>query len=152
MKIKFKKLHPDAQLPTKSEGNIGWDLFVAHCSDPFNSNDHPHNLKVIPPGERRVFATGLSYEPEPGYSIVFRDRSGNAVKKGLHVLAGTIDESYRGELLVCVLNTSESQIEIRTGDRICQFVVEKEIPTEIGWADELGETDRGDKGFGSSGR
>lgn len=174
MQIKFKKLHPDAQLPTKSDGNIGWDLY--YCGDTVE----------IYPGEQKLLSTGLSWEPESGYHGLIWDRSGLAAKSNIHRLAGVIDEIYRGEIKVilrCFNNKTnkkpdpiptcdkcgnqyimygdsiplwsggyDSPITIGKGDRIAQLIIQKEIPTTVEWIEELSETERGDGGFGSTGR
>lgn len=147
IKIKFKKLHSDAQLPTKSEGNIGWDLY--YCGE---------NIQ-IKNGETKILETGISWEPPENYHGLIWDRSGLAAKHNLHTLAGVIDSTYRGEIKIILSNMcSERQFEtvgvsqIDKGDRIAQLIIQKEVPVELQLVEELSETDRGKGGFGSSGK
>jgi len=156
--IKFKKLHPDAKLPTKGDGDIGWDLYYCGEDTAFEIN------------ESILLETGISWEPPEGYHGLIWDRSGLAVKN-LHRLAGVIDQSYRGEIKVCLKHLGDQHtiiendlindrgqylsgypVYINKGDRIAQLIIQKEIPTKMEWAEEVEQTKRGAGGFGSTGR
>ena len=108
---------------------------------------------VIKPFQRLVVKTGLYISLKPGYEAQIRPRSGLALKKGITVLnsPGTIDADYRGEIGVILINLSDSDFEINTGDRIAQMIIAKHETIEWETADKLDDSVRGDKGFGSTG-
>ena len=112
--------------------------------------ENPINLKPL---ERTLVKTGLYVELEKGFEIQVRPRSGLALKKGITVLnsPGTIDADYRGEIGVILINLSKENFIINSGDRIAQLVVCKYEQPIIKLSDSLGETERGKKGFGSTG-
>lgn len=115
------------------------------CADCYSAED-----KVIYCGKRDLVKLGFALAIPDGYEVVIRPRSGNS-RKGIDVCIGTIDSSYRGELMACVVNNSDKPFEIKKGDRICQmkYQVAEQCSFEI--VDELDETERGANGFGSSG-
>tara|TARA_B100000902_G_C26609575_1_gene574416 strand:- start:75 stop:530 length:456 start_codon:yes stop_codon:yes gene_type:complete len=108
---------------------------------------------VLNAGSRTLIPTGLYLEIPPGYEVQVRPRSGLAYKRGLTVLnaPGTIDADYRGELGVLLINTSSDEQTIEPGERIAQLVISPVYRVEWLEVDELGETDRGSGGFGSTG-
>ena len=108
---------------------------------------------VLNPGSSNLIPTGLYMEIPPGYEIQVRPRSGLAFKRGLTVLnaPGTIDADYRGELGVILINTSSESQTIEPGERVAQLVVSPVYHIEWVEVDELGETERGSGGFGSTG-
>ena len=108
---------------------------------------------VIKPFQRLVVKTGLFISLKQGYEAQIRPRSGLAFKKGITVLnsPGTIDADYRGEIGVILINLSDSDFEINTGDRIAQMIIAKHETIEWEAVDKLDESVRGDKGFGSTG-
>lgn len=141
MTVKFRKTDPSATLPSYAHpGDAGMDL----CSI---------EELVIPRGERRLVRTGLAMRLPPGYEAQVRPRSGLALKKGVTVLnsPGTIDEGYRGEIGVILVNLGEDPFEVRKGDRIAQMVVAPCTRAEIVLVSELDSTERGIGGFGSTG-
>jgi len=141
MTVKFRKTDPSATLPSYAHpGDAGMDL----CSV---------EELVIPRGERRLVRTGLAMRLPPGYEAQVRPRSGLALKKGVTVLnsPGTIDEGYRGEIGVILVNLGEGPFEIRKGDRIAQMVVAPCTRAGIELVSELDSTERGAGGFGSTG-
>ncbi|MGM5483962.1 MAG: dUTP diphosphatase [Nanobdellota archaeon] len=107
--------------------------------------------KKLAPGERYAFPTGIATSFPEGYVLLYRDRSGLAAKKGLHILAGVIDSNYRGEHKVVVLNTGKEEIEINEGDRIVQALLIKLPEIDVKEVEDLDDTVRGDNGFGSGG-
>jgi dUTP pyrophosphatase len=111
------------------------------------------NPKVIAPLERTLIKTGLYVEMAKGYEIQVRPRSGLALKKGITVLnsPGTIDADYRGEIGVILINLSKEDFEINSGDRIAQLVVSKHEQPVIEEVDQISSSERGEKGFGSTG-
>ena len=78
-------------------------------------------------------------------------RSGLSVKKGLDVLAGVVDSGYRGEVMVCLYNTSDEDVEIKRGDRIAQIIFQEVPLVSLIQAEELETSQRGSNGFGSTG-
>ena len=111
------------------------------------------NPKVIAPLERTLIKTGLYVEMAKGYEIQVRPRSGLALKKGITVLnsPGTIDADYRGEIGVVLINLSKEDFEINSGDRIAQLVVCNHEQPVIEEVDQISSSERGEKGFGSTG-
>ena len=149
------KLHEKAIIPTKKDGDLGFDLHVVADDNFYNHSypGQPNDKRCILGGfKRSIFRTGLKMAIPDGYGVVFRDRSGLAAKHGIHVLGGVIDSSYRGEWLICLLNTSNRPYQIIEGDRIAQAVVIPEFSLNFKEVNELNETYRGEKGFGSSGK
>lgn len=109
---------------------------------------------VLQPLERKLIPTGLYIELPEGYEAQIRPRSGLALNEGLGLLnsPGTIDADYRGEIGVIVVNLSNNVITIRDGERICQMIIHKVEQAELVEVNELGETERGDGGFGHTGK
>ena len=108
---------------------------------------------ILKPFERKLVNTGLYAQLEKGYEIQVRPRSGLALKKGITVLnsPGTIDADYRGEIGVILINLSNDDFIINSGDRIAQLVVSKHEQPNLEQTDSLDSTIRGEKGFGSTG-
>jgi len=108
---------------------------------------------VLKPLERALIPTGLFIELPVGYEAQVRPRSGLAAKHGVTVLnsPGTIDADYRGEIKVIAVNLSNTDFTIGNGERIAQLVVAKHEQVEWVPAEELGETVRGEGGFGHTG-
>lgn len=108
---------------------------------------------ILKPLERAVVRTGLFIELPIGYEAQVRPRSGLAAKHGITVLnsPGTIDADYRGEIGVILVNLSNTDFEIKNGDRIAQMVIAKHERVHFTEVDELTDTTRGAGGFGSTG-
>lgn len=143
MKIRIKRLHPDAQLPTYAHGPLedaGMDVrSVETC--------------LLEPWEPQTVGTGLALEIPPGYEVQVRPRSGLALKHAITLpnAPATIDPGYRGELKVILLNLGKKPYKVTVGDRIAQLVVSRYEAVE--WDEsELADSQRGEGGFGSSGR
>ncbi len=109
---------------------------------------------VLKPFERKLIPTGLYIELPDGYEAQIRPRSGLAIKSGITVLnsPGTIDADYRGEIKVILINLSQEDFTIKSGDRICQMVIAKHEKAEFVEVDEISETERGAGGFGHTGK
>ena len=109
---------------------------------------------TLKPLERKLIKTGLFLEIPVGYEAQVRPRSGFALKNGVTVLnsPGTIDADYRGEVGVILINFSQENVEIHTGDRIAQLVFAKVEQAEWNEVETLSETERGAGGFGSTGK
>ena len=138
--IKIKLLNDAAKIPPKAhKSDAGWDLYASYTSQPV----YPH--------KRRLVSTDISIAIPDGYCGLIWPRSGLSVKKGIDVLAGVIDSGYRGEIKVCLLNTSDQIVHIHPGDRIAQLIIQKVEDVKFLEVDNLDDTDRGEGGFGSSG-
>lgn len=109
---------------------------------------------VLKPLERKLVPTGLFIELPKGYEAQIRPRSGLALKKGLTVLntPGTIDADYRGEIRVILINLSPEEVAIANGDRICQMIIAAHETVEWNLVEVLTETERGEGGFGHTGK
>lgn len=109
---------------------------------------------VLAPMERRLIPTGLKIQLPQGYEAQVRPRSGLALKHGISVLnsPGTVDSDYRGDIGVILINLSNTPFEIVHGERIAQLVIAKH--EQITWTpvENLDDTDRGEGGFGSTGK
>jgi dUTP pyrophosphatase len=142
MRIRVKKLHPDAVLPHYAHGpeeDAGMDLRSVE-------------RVVLSPGAAQGVPTGIAIELPAGYEAQVRPRSGMALKHSITVNFGTIDPGYRGEIRVVMFNLSPGDYVIEKGDRIAQLVVARYEPVEWEEGDALGGSRRGEGGFGSSGR
>ena len=108
---------------------------------------------ILKPFERKLVNTGLYAQLEKGYEIQVRPRSGLALKKGITVLnsPGTIDADYRGEIGVILINLSNNDFIINSGDRIAQLVISKHEIIDWKLSESLQDSKRGKKGFGSTG-
>ena len=109
---------------------------------------------MLEPGQFKLVPTGLHIELPVGYEAQVRPRSGLAYKHGVTVLnsPGTIDADYRGDVGVILINHSKIAFEVKDGERIAQLVVAKHEVIEWETTEELGSTDRGAGGFGSTGK
>ena len=105
------------------------------------------------PLERAIIPTGIFIELPSGYEAQIRPRSGLAAKKGVSLVnsPGTIDADYRGEIGVILVNLSNDSFTVERGERIAQMVIAKHEQARWIEVDQLGESERGEKGFGSTG-
>tara|TARA_R100001377_G_scaffold75971_1_gene52722 strand:- start:1225 stop:1653 length:429 start_codon:yes stop_codon:yes gene_type:complete len=137
--IKCKKLLDIASVPTRAhEHDAGWDLYSSEQTFVISS-------------KRKLVSTAISLVIPDGHVGLIWPRSGLAAKKGIDVFAGVIDSGYRGEIKVCLYNSSGINFEINKGDRIAQIIFHKLPQTEMLEVDSLDDSIRGDSGFGSSG-
>lgn len=133
-----QKLRPEAKLPfRKHDGDAAFDLS--------STEDH-----VLEPGGRWTFGTGIAAEFPHGYVALFHDRSSMGAK-GVHVLGGVIDPTYRGEWKVVLVNLSSEPVTISEGDRITQCIIQKVEGVTFEEVRALASTERGTGGFGSTG-
>ena len=109
--------------------------------------------ETIPPGERRLIPTGVRLEIPHGFEGQVRPRSGLALEYGVTVLnaPGTIDSDYRGEIGVILINHGTEPFQVSVGDRIAQLVIARHGRAEWVSVERLGETGRGEEGYGSTG-
>lgn len=142
MTLEVARLEPSALLPTRAyEGDAGLDLHAAHSA-------------TLRPGERASIGTGIAVAIPSGHAGLVLPRSGLALRHGIALVnaPGLIDEGYRGELRVLLLNTDRRQtFEIAAGDRIAQLLVVAVATLEVVEVAELGASARAARGFGSSG-
>lgn len=143
--IEVKKLTSTATIPTKNnETDAGYDLYADEDV-------------VIYPEETVLISTGVSMAIPEGWAGFIWDRSGMGVK-GVHRHAGVVDSSYRGEIKVALSNTlshenwTKNVYFVKKGDRIAQIVIQEAPHFVLQEVDSLDETERGEKGFGSSGK
>ena len=142
--LKIQKLDEKVTEPCyQTEGAAGMDLCAVL--------NEPVTLKSL---ERKLIPTGLKMELPHGYEAQVRPRSGMSIKHGITLVncVGTIDEDYRGELCVPVINLSTEEFTIQNGDRIAQMIVAPVTKAEISVVTELSDTQRGEGGFGSTGK
>lgn len=142
MTLKFKRIHPDAQIPA-----------YAHPDDAGMDLRSVEEL-VVKPGARALVRTGLVMMLPDGYEAQVRPRSGLALKRGITVLntPGTIDAGYRGEVGVILANFGETDFAVAKGDKIAQMVIAPVTrPEQVLEVDEIDATGRGADGFGSTG-
>ena len=141
MQVKVKRLSATAVVPSFARaGDAGMDL----CASA--------DVRLAP-GEWKLVPTGIAIELPAGTEAQVRPRSGLAVKHGITVLnaPGTIDEGYRGEVGVILINHGREPFDVTTGARIAQLVVMPRLSIEVVDADTLTHSERGAGGFGSSG-
>lgn len=142
IEIKFKRLTPNAKTPKKSHPyDAGFDLST--------------NIKggyILESGSYSTFTTGIAVQIPPGYYGRIADRSGNAFKYGMHVLAGVIDSGYTGELKIILINLGPNPVKIHPGDRIAQLVVTPIPLATMMEVSSLDISERGQAGFGSTGK
>ncbi len=140
--IKVLRIHPDAVIPFyATEGSAGFDFYTVE-------------EVVLEPNEVKIVKTGLKMEIPVGFELQMRPRSGVSLKTSIRLAnsPGTIDSDYRGEIGILAWNTGNSPITISKGERIAQGIL-AEVPTAF-FIDvtELSTTDRGEGGFGSTGK
>ena len=142
VEVLFTLVDPDAPVPSYAHpGDAGLDLTTRQAC-------------ALEPGERALLPTGIAIAMPAGYAAFVHPRSGLAVKHGVSLVnaPGTIDAGYRGEIQVSVINLDpRHRVEFAVGDRIAQLVIQKVEHVEFVAVDQLPGSDRGEKGFGSSG-
>jgi dUTP pyrophosphatase len=139
--LKVKLIKEDAKLPQYANpGDAGLDLFSVE-------------EKIIKPGEFALIATGICLELPPGTEAQVRPRSGLALKHGVTVLnsPGTIDEGYRGEVKVMLINHGKKEFKVEKHMRIAQMVVAPVTRMNVIEVEEISDSVRGEGGFGSTG-
>ena len=142
--LKIERLKHNKNLPEyKTEGAAGMDLCAA-IEEPI----------ILKPLERALVPTGIKIELEHGYEAQIRPRSGLSIKHGISLIncVGTIDEDYRGEVCVPVVNLSNETYSIQPQERIAQMIIARVEQAKIEVVTQLTETVRGAGGFGSTGK
>jgi dUTP pyrophosphatase len=138
--MQVKRLSANAVLPHKAHaGDLGYDLFTNEGAAVF-------------PNETKIVKTGIAIQFPEGYGAFIKDRSSVATKKGLHTVAGVIDNGYIGEICVALHNGTDSLVHITPGEKIAQLVLIPTVNFEVTEVDEVVSADqRGVGGFGSTG-
>ena len=141
--LPIKRLDTSIELPSYAyTGDAGLDIRASEDCE-------------IAPFERKLIHTGLAIALPDGFAGFMQPRSGLAIREGFTIVntPGLIDAHYRGELMIIAINLdSTNTIQIKRGDRIAQLVIQRVPEVNLVEVDELDETDRGQKGFGSSGK
>ena len=140
MNIQCKKIHNDAKVPEYAHAHdAGMDLFALE-------------EVIVPRGEIRKIGTGIALEIPEGYVGLCFDKSGLSMNHGIKVLGGVIDAGYRGEIVVGVINLGSQDHVFKKHDKVTQLLIQPVIRGIIVETDELSDTDRGARGFGSTGK
>jgi dUTP pyrophosphatase len=138
--VKVRRVDDAAKFPTKANlTDAGFDLYSVE------------NI-IIAPQSRKTIRTGIALEMPKHFAGLIWPRSGLSVKSGIDVLAGVIDSGYRGEIMVCLYNTSKDVVDIKHGDRIAQIIFQEVPVVTMEVHSTLGSSQRGDNGFGSTGK
>lgn len=140
MNLLIQRLSKSATVPKRaSSGAAGYDLSSAETT-------------TVPPRTRKLVATDLSFRLPAGVYGRIAPRSGLAMKKCIDIGAGVIDPDYRGNVFILIINQSDQEFIIQTGDRIAQLILENFSTAEMKEVSSLDDTDRGAGGFGSTGK
>lgn len=139
MELKVKRIHPSAKLPLyHHKGDAGLDLFSSvDC--------------ILGAGEVKAVPTGIQLAIPEGYVGLVWDKSGISLR-GVHRLAGVIDSGYRGEVKVVMVNLGQKSFSIEKGMKIAQLLVQPVSEVRVIEVEDLENTSRGEKGFGSTGK
>jgi len=137
--ININLLSPNANIPSRgSDESAGLDICTIESV-------------TITAGQRALLKTGIAMSMPKGYVGLIWPRSKLAAKMGVDVLAGVVDSDYRGEIMVSLLNTGQDAVELRSGDKVAQMIIQKHFSDmEIEVVDDLDRTMRGYSGVNSS--
>lgn len=155
--LKIKKLKADIDnIKFANEGDAGLDLrasghFTTNLDFAVEKKEIENEFYYLEPGERVLVKTSIIAEIPKGHFGSIRGRSGLALNFGIQVLGGVIDEAYRGEIGVILVNTGKKPYQIKKNERIAQMIIQPYTKVEIQHHEELNETERS-AGFGSSGK
>lgn len=143
MELKIKRLHENAKLPTRANtGDLGFDLFAIETV-------------VVQAGQTVKAKTGIACEFPEGWGAFIKARSSQG-GRGLDIFGGVVDNGYRGEIGILLHNSADSSSEdhviYKCGDKIAQLVLVQTFPGIIKEVTSLSDSERGEKGFGSSGQ
>ncbi len=140
MKIKLKKLHPDAIIPKHAhDTDAGLDLFAIDAFE-------------MATQERKSIPTGIAIEIPNGYVGLIWDKSGLSHKYGIKTFGGVIDAGYRGEICIGIMNLSDKNFKFEKGHKVAQLLIQKVENIVFEEVSELSDTSRGEGGFGSTGK
>lgn len=140
IELKIQKL--DSDLPTPSygyKGDAAFDLFAKE-------------EVTLKPGGRYAVPTGVALEIPEGYVGLVWDKSGVGIKEGIKTLGGVIDATYRGEVLIGMVNLSDEDYTFERGHKVAQMIIQKKEDVTISIVEKLSDSERGSDGFGSTGK
>jgi len=145
LRVKIRRLNSSSGNPLPcymTEHSAGMDLYAELTGD-----------VVISPGDRERIPTGVAIELPDGYEAQIRPRSGLALRQGITLVnsPGTIDPDYRGEIAIILINHGNGPFRVSNGDRIAQMIFTRFVRVDLQEVDDLGETARGENGFGHTG-
>ena len=139
LELKVKLLDPKAKVPSRAlPGDLGFDLFALETV-------------AVQPGQTIAAKTGVAFEFPDGWGAFVKARSSQG-KVGVAIYGGVVDSGYRGEVAVMLNNSSDDIVIYSAGDKIGQLVLIPVFPGTITQVEELATSDRGERGFGSTGR
>lgn len=138
VKVKVKKMSEDAIIPTYATSKDA-------CCDLYSVED-----VTVPPCSVAKIDTGIACEPPEGFMLRILQRSGLA-SKGIFPMGGVVDEGYRGNIIVALYNSTDKPFEVHKGDKIAQMAIRRYQQIDFNEVKVLSDSDRGSKGFGSSG-
>jgi len=140
IKVEIKKINNDAKIPVYAhEGDAGMDIYSAESV-------------VVEAGAHVKIHTGIAMEIPSGFVGLVWDKSGISMNYGLKTLGGVIDAGYRGEVVIGVVNLSKKNYSVEKGCKIAQMLIQKVESPEVKEVKELNNSERGEKGFGSTGK
>ena len=140
MKIKIKKLNKDLPTPSSAyRGDAGVDIYASERT-------------VLKPGASIAIPVGIALEIPEGYYAYVTDKSGLSIKNKVKTMGGVIDSNYRGEIHAGLMNLSDQEYIFEVGDKVAQMIIQKTEKCVFEEVEELADTERGEKRFGSSGK
>lgn len=140
MKLKVKKIHPEAKLPVYARGgDAGMDIFV-------------NEELTIKPGETAGVKSGLAFEVPRGCVGLLWDKSGLSIKYGIKILGGVLDSGFRGEVIVGVINLGKEPYTFEKGHKLTQLLIQPVESVEVEETETLSDSERGEGGLGSTGK
>ena len=146
IKLGVKLCRKGAMLPEVTEGNAGIDLRVLTANG-------EESVEIVPNGTY-TFYTGIKMDIPEGYYIEVVPRSSTGIKKTLRLMntSAVLDSSWKGETLVAIHNFGQKPVTVLNNERLCQMILHKVEPVRIEEVDDVGDSERGEKGIGSTGR
>ena len=140
MKLKIKKINPDVVLPNYSyDDDAAFDLYSIE------------NVEILP-NQRVQIPTGIAMEIPQGHVGLIWDKSGLSHNHGLKTLGGVVDSGYRGEVKIGLINLGTEKYIVEKGHKVAQMIIQKKETCEIVEVENLDDSERGEGGFGSSGK
>ena len=140
MELRVKKLDERAKLPSYAHpGDAGLDIYALEDT-------------TIPAGHRETIRTGIALAVPDGCVGLVWDKGGPAFKYGLKSLGGVVDAGYRGELMICLFNTSKEPYTFKSGEKLVQFLIQQVERVSVSEVSELDDTSRSDGRWGSTGK
>lgn len=140
MNIKIKKLNKDLPTPKQAySGDAGVDVYASEHT-------------VLAPGDCAAIPVGIALEIPHGYYAYVTDKSGLSITHKIKTMGGVIDSNYRGEIHAGLINLSDTEYVFEVGDKVAQIIIQRTEQFSFEEVDQLGDSERGEKRFGSSGK